>query len=280
MKTVFILLSLVIYAVVLNAQDTLYLKNNKIIPCIVNEIGIDEIKYKDLTNQEGPNYVVRKTDVIKIVFKNGKVEFIEPDEMNMNKEEAILDKNQSIKFAFLSLLFNHAQITYERKLRMTNNLETRVGFIGIGNPNMFDDGRQGVYFAGGVKFLLGQDYYIKGMKYLHPLKGSYLKPEICISIFDFSSEIINWNNNSTSIAKYRASLVGFNMIYGKQYILGNTLTFDFHFGLGIGFASLFKKNNVSDDTNYEVTNYGYSIIMSKNFPMTLTSGILIGYIFK
>lgn len=283
MKLPFFTLILVLFAVISNAQDTLFLKKNKVIPCIVTEIGIDEIKYKDFSNLEGPVYVVRKTDVYKIVFKNGKIEYVEPDEMDMNKEEAILDKNQAIKVAFLSPLFNHLQITYERKLKMTKNLETRFGMIGIGNRQMFNDKSQGAYFAGGVKFLLGKDYYIKGMKYLHPLKGSYLKPEICISIFDYSYEVYsNYYNYSqtTEIAKYRASLVAFNMIYGKQYILGNTLTFDFHIGLGVGIASLYKKNNVSNDYNNEPTNYGYAVIASRNFPLTFTSGISIGYIFK
>ncbi len=285
MKTTVTTLILVLFAVVLNAQDTLFLKKNKTIPCIVTEIGVDEIKYKDYSNLEGPVYVVRKVDVMKIVFKNGKVEYIEPDEMDMNKEEEILDKNQAIKVAFLSPLYNHVQITYERKLKMTKNLETRLGFIGIGNREMFDDNRQGAYFAGGVKFLLGQDYYIKGMKYLHPLKGSYLKPEICISIFDFSEEVPVWNSNYyysnyRAFAKYRASLVAFNMVYGKQYILGNTLTFDFHVGIGIGAASVFKKNNINNDVNYEPSNYGYAVIVSRDFPLTFTSGISIGYIFK
>lgn len=282
MKLLFFTTFLVLFAVISNAQDTLFLKKNKVIPCIVTEIGIDEIKYKDFSYLEGPVYVIRKIDVYKIVYKNGKVEYIEPDEMDMNKEEAILDKNQAIKLAFLSPLFNHLQITYERKLKMTKNLETRMGFIGIGNQEFFNDNRQGAYFAGGIKFLLGQDYYIKGMRYLHPLKGSYLKPEICVSIFDFSHEVYNYYSYPSipEIAKYRASLVAINMIYGKQYILGNVLTFDFHIGLGVGIASLYKKNNVSNDYSYEPTNFNYAVIAGNNFPLTFTSGILIGYILK
>ncbi len=268
----------------LNAQDTLFLKMNKMIVCQITEIGIDEIKYKAFDNLEGPMYVIRKNDVLKIVFKNGKEEFILPDEMDMNKEEAILDKNQVIKFAFLSPLFDHVQFIYERKIKMTQNLETRVGLIGFGNENMYDDERQGIYIAGGVKFLLGTDYYIKGMRYLHPLKGSYLKPEITISVYDFNKEVryyYGWNYPATTeIVQYRASLAALNIIYGKQYILGNVLTFDFHVGVGVGVASLYKKNHVSDNYKPFPSNYGNLIIVSDRFPMTLTSGISIGYIFK
>lgn len=259
------------------AQDTLFTKKGNIIPCIVTEIGIDEIKYKTIDNTDGPNYVARKTDVSKIVYKNGKTEFFLPDEMEMNQEEQILDKNQSIKFAFLSPLYDHLEFVYECKLKMTKNLEIKVGYVGLGNAGILSSyTRQGGYFAGGIKFLLGQDYYIKGMKYAHPLKGSYLKPELILSMIDYQTKnsINNYNNGS-----FRKSLIGFNIVYGKQYILGNILTFDFHMGVGFGISSTYKVTNTLL-RDYSYTRYGGCVYMSDSFPMTLTGGLMIGYIFK
>ncbi len=266
------------------AQDTLFKKRGDIIPCIVTEIGVDEIKYKDFTNLDGPVYVIRKVDVIKIVYKNGKTEYIKPDEMSMNKEEEIIDKNQCVKLAFLSPLFNHLEVAYERKLKMTKNLEVKFGFIGIGNETTIEyKDRQGAYFAGGIKFLLGQSYYINGMRYLHPLKGSYIKPEISLSIFDFSDPYYYYPSSSIYYYKYRTSLLAFNLIYGKQYILGNILTVDFHFGIGVGGESINKKDHQNTFSYYDnpyVSNFGNCVIVSSEFPLTLTAGILIGGIFK
>lgn len=275
MKTFIFAFLLTILSTVIYAQDSLFTKKGNIIPCVITEIGIDEIKYKTYDNVDGPNYVIRKTDVSKIVYKNGKTEVFLPDEMDMNKEEEIIDKNQSIKFSFLSPLYDHLEFTYERKLKMTKNLEVKFGYVGLGKESwIFGTTRQGGYIAGGVKFLLGQDYYIKGMKYAHPLKGSYLKPELTVSIIDFNN-----NASSTYNYSYRKSLVAFNVIYGKQYILGNVLTFDFHFGVGFGISSVYNETN-SQFTDYGFTNYGGCVYLSDDFPMTLTSSLMIGYIFK
>jgi hypothetical protein len=262
------------------SQDTLFTKKNKVIPCIVTEIGIDEIKYKDISNIDGPTYVIRKVDVSKIVFKNGKVEYLLPDEMDMNKEEEILDKNQVVKFYFLSPIFNHIKIGYERKLKMTQNLELKLGFIGFGNSNLNQDERQGAYFCGGVKFLVGKDYYIKGMKFLHPLKGTYLKPELMISVFDYNEKIYHYYQPNDEIVTYRASLFAFNFIYGKQFILGNTFTFDMYLGLGIGATNYYRKSGPKDSYDYKQYYFGSALLLSDNMPLVITSGISIGYIFK
>lgn len=262
------------------AQDTLYTKNGKSIICIVTEIGIDEIKYKDYENPEGPVYVVRKVDVLRIIYKNGKTEYIVPDEMAMNKEEEIVDKNQCIKVAFLSPLFNHIELAYERKLKMTKNLEVNFGYIGLGT-GLSNYEPQGGYVAAGVKFLLGQDYYVNGMRYMHPLKGSYLKPELTFSMLEYTYTInyASWPPAPATVSRYRASLAAINIVYGKQYILGNLLTFDFHFGVGLGIASSWQVSG----TPYDYINfgsYGSCVHISEEFPMTLTGGLLIGYIFK
>lgn len=261
------------------AQDTLYTKNGKSIICIVTEIGIDEIKYKDYENPDGPVYVLRKVDVLRITYKNGKTEYIVPDEMAMNKEEEIVDKNQCIKVAFLSPLFNHIEFIYERKLKMTKNLELNFGYIGLGT-GLTNYDPQGGYVAAGVKFLLGQDYYVNGMRYMHPLKGSYLKPELTFSMLEYAWTWKNWNTGQMITERYRASLAAVNIVYGKQYILGNIMTFDFHFGVGLGYASSRRVSGTSTYDYVDIGSYGSCIHLSEEFPMTLTGGLLIGYIFK
>lgn len=266
----------------LKAQDTLYTRNGKPVICVVTEIGIDEIKYKDYENPDGPVYVIRKVDVLRITYKNGKTEYIVPDEMAMNKEEEIVDKNQCIKVAFLSPLFNHIELVYERKLKMTKNLELNLGFIGIGNKayRWYDYSHPyGAYISSGIKFLTGKDYYVKGMKYAHPLKGTYLKPMVFFSFLEYyDTKYISGNQYVQT--KYRASLTSLNIVFGKQNIVGNSMTFDFHLGVGMGYACNWEKGGYRTTGYLHQGNFGGSIFISDEFPMTVTCGLLIGFVFK
>lgn len=56
------------------AQDTLYTVSGQKIPAKVVEINQTEIKYKKANNPDGPVYVVDKTDVALIEYKNGSKE--------------------------------------------------------------------------------------------------------------------------------------------------------------------------------------------------------------
>lgn len=58
-------------ATLANAQDLIVLKNGDIIHSKVQEIGLDQIKYKKWSNQEGPDYVIAKSEVLSINYQNG-----------------------------------------------------------------------------------------------------------------------------------------------------------------------------------------------------------------
>ncbi len=58
------------------AQDTIFLKTNEKVVAIVSEINNLEIRYKDFSNPAGPDYVINKNTVNKIVFKNGDIKII------------------------------------------------------------------------------------------------------------------------------------------------------------------------------------------------------------
>ncbi|MBA2612759.1 MAG: hypothetical protein H0U95_12355 [Bacteroidetes bacterium] len=68
---------LVFIGVTALAQDTLYTTKGKIITGQVTEITQHEIKYKRAANPDGPLYVVDKTDIVLIHYKNGSKEVFE-----------------------------------------------------------------------------------------------------------------------------------------------------------------------------------------------------------
>lgn len=289
MKALFILCTLLFFSSVLFAQDTLFMKKGKIIPCKITEIRIDEITYKDFDNLDGPNIIIRKADVNKIHYQNGKVVNLVSEETEVKKEKKIIDKNECVKFIFLSPLFDNLGFAYEIKLKMSQNLEIKAGYIGISNQlsNLLGDyNLQGAYFCGGIKFILGQnsqDYYLNDIKYLHPLKGRYIKPEFIVSTIDYTNKQYNYSynsNNNTSMVNYRKTLYGINIIFGKQYIFGNSLTFDPYFGFGYGLVSTTKKSGIEINDDQTIFNYGGCLMTTEEFPIIITGGFTFGYIFK
>lgn len=272
------------------AQDTIVKKDGKIIVSKVIEISPTEIKYKKWDNLDGPTYVIYREDVRKIKYANGTEEIILPDVYSTNQEAQIINKTQAVKMGFFAPLNNHIELCYERMLKMTTNAETKIGFIYPFIREMYDYDIRGAYLRFGFKYLLGQDYYIRGMRFVHPLKGSYIKTELTYVYFKEYNRVIGyvWSVPYTSVkgdVVYNAGAI--NLIYGRQFILGNLLTLDLYIGLGYGI------------TGYNITNYSTNVGISsidfyefsdpancfaylytgENFPLTITSGIALGYIF-
>jgi len=297
-----------IFAQALN--DTLITKNNEQIICKITKITDYDIEYKKSIAADAIIYVISKEKVRQIHFSDGTVEVITRDEMEMNAETEILDKRQTIKFHFFSPFNDHLAVTYERSLKMGTNVEATFGLI---NNSMFNfdlfeshDGlSQGAFVKFGPKFNLGNSYYMKGMKYSHPLKGKYFKPEIILSSFavkNINYSFSTWDPNyyySTThsfVTDVNVNGVAVILNYGNQYILGNIMTFGFNLGIGYSFASAkftndelvdyMSQNNTSYNYYYNDGAYSYAHKMYSHTRSGEQSGIAfqanitLGYIFK
>jgi len=53
------------------AQDVITLKNGDDIQALVQEIGEVDVKYKKFDNPNGPNYILKKSEMLLIRYKNG-----------------------------------------------------------------------------------------------------------------------------------------------------------------------------------------------------------------
>ena len=62
-----------------NGCDELIKMDGTIIQAKISEIGISEIKYKKCGNEEGPTYLVSKSDVFMVKFANGSTELIDSE---------------------------------------------------------------------------------------------------------------------------------------------------------------------------------------------------------
>ncbi len=246
------------------AQDVIMKKNNDLIHCKIREIGLDEIKY-NLPDYPGDvMFSIDKDKIIKIIFENGKEMLFEKEMTNpLNYED---NKKNIIKVDFLSPLTGNTTFAWEHSIRPGRSYEATLGIIGLGLNNGRNAG--GAFAKFGYKFIKDPDFYLRGMRYAHVLKGSYVKPEITFGVFNHDVEI--WSYSSYD--KSRESVISgtVQIVLGKQWVFDNAFSVDFYGGIGYGFTT---------SEAFNPYHYGYTV-MDKNFPLAFSSGFKIGYLFK
>ena len=261
---------------ILSAQDIIRTKTDTI-QAKVLEIGIDEIKYKDYNYQNGPVIVISKNDVREIIYENGAKFLISPDEYDISKAIDVRSKKHAVKFELFSPVTNDIAFGYERSLKVGTNIEFKLGIIGPGTQDNYENA-SGAFLKAGVKFLTSPHYTIRGAKYVHALKGWYIKPELIFNTF--KSDYVNYTwtfpNPVYIIEKVQQSNIGFNINFGNQHILGNILTLDYYFGIGYGL----KIDGKDIPEDYSFSEYSYShLYLSSDSPLLLTGGLTIGVLF-
>ena len=72
MNRIILLLSVFIFSSYISfSQDTIYKKNDAVIISKVLEVLQEEVKFKKFENIDGPTYTLKKSEIKKIVYKNG-----------------------------------------------------------------------------------------------------------------------------------------------------------------------------------------------------------------
>ena len=275
--------------------DIIIKKDNEQLKVKVLEIGSTTVKYRYFDSPNGPVIVMEKRDIktIKIKGKMDKSYDVinnEPDPMSTGNA-AILDKTSAFKFNFFSPLAHHLAFSYEWMIRPGFNWETGLGIVGPGvglSNSLVNLHPKGAFLRTGAKFLLGNssDVEVAGERYAHPLKGRYFKIEAILfdisKDYDISSYNYSIYNYYPTTAQVHDNYVGITLdiVYGRQFIVGNSITLGWYVGVGYGFES--KTTSLSSTvSNYysDPTRYSH-LYMGDTFPMILTGGFNIGYIFK
>ncbi len=277
---------------VLHAQDVLVKKDGEQVKVKVIEIGSEEIRYKYFDAQDGPVVVINKREVklIKLQTSSGLEKTIvigDPaaDPMNISNN-AILDKTSSLKFNFFSPLNHELAFSYEWMIKPGFNWETGLGIVGPGISELDPYNGRGIYLRTGPKFLLGSssDIEIQGARYMHPLKGRYFKVEAVLYSLasDYDADIL-YNYPSFTHANNSYLGAALELIYGRQFIFGNSITVGYYIGLGYAFES--ETTNftggppISSFTDEDYKRYAFAY-GGKDFPIAATAGFNIGYIFR
>ena len=254
------------------SQDLIYKKNKEVLVVKIIEVGIDEIKYKDFSKQDGMTLVIAKAEVYKVKYENGK-EQIFLDEME-NPNNYANNKRNAIKADFLAPMFGQFTIAYERSLKPGASIEFQLSIIGAGVQNNTDFSASGAFIRVGYKFIKSPDFYLRGMRYSHILKGSYIRPEFTIGQ---CSETYPSNDYFLSVKTVKTRDVTFGAFMinlGKQWVFNDNYLVDYFVGLGYGFSTKHQ-----DDDAYIFNNHAMIGPFSRN-PISYTVGLKIGKLLK
>ena len=246
-------------------EDKLIRRDGKIIVCKVREIGDDEIKYSEEGIRSDILIGIDKNKVASIVFADGR-EMKMTDSMSNSADYATQRKNAFKVNVFLPVS-GAFEICYERSLVPGRSIDSSIGIIYAGNEDGSSMDASGFFLKAGYKFIKDPDFYLKGMRYAHILKGAYVKPELAFSTFNFNSDYDSSQyptNQRESVAKLAVLLNA-----GKQVVYSNRFLFDWFIGAGYVFGG-------ADET------YRYFAFLGGGDTGTsfvMTGGVRIGFLF-
>lgn len=173
-------------------------------------------------------------------------------------------KKRIISFAFFAPMNSHLEFDYEQVIKNKISFVGALGIIGPGidleqvNPG-------GVYFKAGTKFYFSPDYMLNGMYRYNNLQGAYFKPEIIISAFSSSPSAIFYDSSPD---RSSTAAIAFMLNYGKQWVIQNSVSFDWHIGIGYGASSSDVGNSYSHVGGVQ------------DIPMAYSVGLTIGFLSK
>jgi hypothetical protein len=270
-KTVAILYFIFFTCFTIQAQDTIFRKNNKRIEAKIVEINADEIKYRTYDQPNGIIFTIDITLVKKIILENGTVQHFKNESNIDNPELYAEQKRRAYKISFLDPLFGHTVFTYERNLKPGHSMEWRLNVIGLGktsnnnNNNNFSGSTIlkpklfGLGLTAGYKFYHKPEYYSSRQRYAHLLKGGYIRPEINLTSYGKNIYVYSGTNSGTgftSTPKRVNTTYGALMLsFGKQWIIDDAFAIDVFAGIGAGFNT----NNGSNEYYSNGSNYGHAI---------------------
>ena len=187
---------------------------------------------------------------MEVIFASGKTMQFESamkDKMNYEGQ-----KKNALTFKLFSPLWGYSSFSYERSIKPGASIEFSLGIIGLGNQRMYSsEPLWGSTYRVGYKFIKSPDFYLKGIRYSHLLKGLYFKPELAISIY--------------GAGDYNCVASALLFTLGYQWVFNNFLVVDTFFGLGYGLST---EGNLG-------SHFGFSV-GDKSFPGAISSGFRIG----
>ena len=244
----------------MQAQDRIVKRDGETIICKVREVGSEEIIYSLAEYNFEVQFSILKSRIDRILFENGLELVIDHAEAarasaETNSADLFLIQNKNaFKLQFLSPLSGVTALSYERAIKPGQAFEVTAGFIGLGFNN--PDDAAGMGLKVGYKFIRSPDYYLKGMRYAHILKGGYVRPELVLANYNLRED----NRNVTK--------AGIILNIGKQWIFSDVFLVDLFVGVGYGYSNA----KAGEDWPYFIA------VGSNDVPIAANWGLRIGFL--
>lgn len=266
------------------AQDRIYLKGMRQPQNVkVVEIGLDEIKYKPAEDSTSPVLVYSRLQVDRVVLSNGSVFEFKNNNPDGIETDYANQRKTAIKINPFSPLYGHTAFSLEHCTKPGRSYELGLSFIGLGKSysEFYDVAPKpaGTTLRFGYKMINTPNYYSRGMRQSHILKGGYLKPELALSFYQITRSTYDYQYYSSRLpdTERRDVIAGaFLMNFGYQWVVSDCVSFDTYLGFGVGFCNYNTGGNRQGDP--EFVHYGYMVIPL--FPLALTGGFRMGYLLK
>lgn len=257
-------------------NDSIFRRDGIVILGNVKEIGVTEIKYSNPDFNRDLLFALPKNQIRKIVFSDGKVQEFDvqadlSENMEQNSQELFLiQKKNALKIDFLSLATNTTSLTYERCLKPGSSLEFSLGVVGLGFADM-NDNASGILFRGGYKLIRSPEFFMRGMRYAHIMKGPYLKFEFDFASYGVDGEKDMFDIFNSKIEHYNVTKWALMLVVGKQWVFNDNFVTNLYCGAGIG------SNNLEElDISYP---YGFTTF-GDGFPLAFSFGLRLGFLLK
>jgi hypothetical protein len=288
MKQTFVLIFLLVsFTNSIKSQDKIFKKGGEVLNVKVLEVAIDDVQYKNHDNLDGPSYRIEKDRLVKIIYANGKIETYTAS--LKDKELYIGQKTAALKINFLSPLFGHTQITYEKGIAPGRSWEALVSLIGVGksqivtgytnNLGVYNEIRRnqaGLGLGFGYKFIKTPDFINRNIRFAHLLQGAYLKPNIYTGAY---GESILDSKTNIPTTKRRSVVYGAIMLEGgKQWIFSEALVFEFYAGVGYCADNIKKVDNQYFGSGDNSGSHFTNLRVGTSPGFSLSSGIRAGFL--
>jgi hypothetical protein len=160
---------LILFAITAKSQDTIFLNNREKLISIVTEISESDIRFKEFSNPSGPDFILKKSAIDHIVFKNG-------EQKQFVKEKRIMPYGRNVvSYHLLDLVYRDFTFSYENILK-NGKFGFKVPFaVGFNN----DTDNSGPYNYKNLAYTgLGLNVYVMGQR----MASYFMGPEIQFGI--------------------------------------------------------------------------------------------------
>lgn len=274
-----------------NAQDKIYRNNGKVINSKIIEIGLDEIKYKDFDNPDGPTQSIDIDRISKIKFENGRVQIIQQENQSKyDKEMYVGQRENIIKFNFFKPIWGYTELSYEKNTHVGQSYEAAIGIIGLGksravgydmitNKTVYAEQR-GVYASFGYRFSYMPSFISKRQRMAHLMNGYYVKPNLYLGYYSTNIERYDLQTGMSEIYRKKVTYGSLQIELGRQWIFNDRFALDAYLGVGYCIDNYYSKKDDTQNDYFDAA-LNYSVLRVTSSPgVALSFGLKAGYLFN